>query len=1425
MADEIISQLILDAQQVLGQFAKLVEGATKYTQSLEQNAAAAATFNAGQNQIQSGLTGVNQKLAEQRKLAAEVANQLRSSFQSGFANPTLAEIKKVNDAFLALEKTIVSTGASQSQINNVLKNLGNTGFTGADARIQSAIIAAQKAATGLGTSNAAGTFNINEAAVRANAKQVAQIQAQEQAIVAQQTATRFAANFRTGGADTAAIDRFQVAVQRFQTVAQNSKLSATQLSGVINNLGQVFTGAEGKVATAALQVQKLGQALQGVTTTSTGFGLNFQSIISRFTFLEALRGLSALQQAFTNAIPQSINFERQLAQVATISGDADSNINTLGVRVSLLADQFGKPAPEVAAGLYHALSNQVGDTAQTVQFLTEALKFSKAAVTDVSSSVDALSGIQNAYGQTSASASHNADVLFRTIDLGRVSAKELGDSFGRILPIASQLGVSLEEVSAAIATATVQGVKFQDAQTQTLNLLIAALKPTGDFKARMHELGIETTNAGIAADGFVGFFSKIGQNAKSSEELAKLFANIRGLRGEISLFADGGKKLADFLDQIEKSAGAAQKAFETIQFSNAEKVSNELARVQNQILQGFGRDAVAVLAGLNDAFGGVASKVVFLGEALATALGGAVVFTAANQGIQLLASLGGVFGVTATAATGFGLAVVAAAALATAAFKLLAPRDFATDFIEQTEKAKIAAAQFATDSANRLREQNREITKGLHEQLAEILQTEQQKQAIYNSATSAAIALEKANSENFLNQISRRERAFTNFINSVKQLQDGAAESAKRLTESQQERNLSFQQTRFSETLSAKTPDQQAIALNQQVNRLISASQAAFKSGSGDFARKAIADAQSLAFQFEKITGNRVLANKVNAADNALTNQELQKNQQQVSTAQQLEKSNTSIVEKAREQLTLAKDLDAQKQKALTASGGRENDQTRGLDTQIKTALKAADAFTSQLNVGLLKVGDKVFNGTAVQHAIDELRKAQQGINLEFSFQKGIDNFRAEVKKQFEANPIAIEAKLKFDPDHDPSIQQKIADLKKQIDRGLENETAVPGAVENFRVALDAVGAAFDSFKKQLDDAAAKSKLDVNPLSPGAADKLSAIDEQQKKNVEALDNTKAKINEVFTDPGSFNEFGKLTVDAFKKLEELLGPFKEIIKDATSPDASAFDRAFGDMAQKLIDSTKQAAILQETLQGLRNEVEAGVGAQGKLQLIDPRNVDAETQRIRDLEKELNDAVTVTESATNLISNSFSTPIVATVDLTNKLFTMGDQGIVSSENVAGGLSSIGITAEEQIPGVQALTAALFEMAAAEAAGGGGGGGGGGGTDFTGSGGSFASLGSLIQRFAFGGQARGTDTVPAMLTPGEIVMNPKASRNFFSTLMAMNAGAQPSFRSNGGQVGDSFGDINVNITANSGSDINARAIARGIQREVRKGNIRRT
>jgi hypothetical protein len=100
--------------------------------------------------------------------------------------------------------------------------------------------------------------------------------------------------------------------------------------------------------------------------------------------------------------------------------------------------------------------------------------------------------------------------------------------------------------------------------------------------------------------------------------------------------------------------------------------------------------------------------------------------------------------------------------------------------------------------------------------------------------------------------------------------------------------------------------------------------------------------------------------------------------------------------------------------------------------------------------------------------------------------------------------------------------------------------------------------------------------------------------------------------------------------------------------------------------------------------------------------------------------------------------------------------------------------------------------------------------------------AAHGGKAWRFLAGGGPVGTDVIPAMLSPGEVVINAASARNFASQLTAINAGVQPVYRSEGGSV-TNIGDINVRIEGKDAARLTPRGFWEQVRREARRGTVK--
>ncbi len=381
---------------------------------------------------------------------------------------------------------------------------------------------------------------------------------------------------------------------------QKSKLSAEQVNRIWGEVadGKIkrYEGELGKVQQKIRAVTvahgKLGKASRDAATTATSKanklnaelakqkealkGLNFswQTMFRLIISQAASRAVGALTAKIHEASVAALEFEQKLAAVQTID-KTQAPFQSWVDSLRQLSDSRGIDIIDQTSSAYQALSNQVGEGLQTITLLREANDLAITGMASSTDTVNLLSSAINAFNIPVEDAKAVAASFFKTVELGRNTIPEMATSFGRLALPAAQLGISLNEVQAAIATTTINGVKFDVASTFLRNTLLALAKPSDDLKGFLHELGFESGEAAIGALGLGGFLGELEKKAKgSSTEISSLFRNIRAISGA-TVFAGKG------LETYQENLGSITKGLDT--YDSKVKLVTENAGKQFEI--------------------------------------------------------------------------------------------------------------------------------------------------------------------------------------------------------------------------------------------------------------------------------------------------------------------------------------------------------------------------------------------------------------------------------------------------------------------------------------------------------------------------------------------------------------------------------------------------------------------------------------------------------------------------------------------------------------------------------------------------------------------------------------------------------------------------------------------------------------------------
>ena len=341
------------------------------------------------------------------------------------------------------------------------------------------------------------------------------------------------------------------------------------------------------------------------------------------------------------------DFEEKMAEVHTLLGPgSEVRLKELEENVKDMSIATGKSLDDLSGGLYQVIS-AFGDSADSAAILETNAKAAAAGMSTTQDAINLTSAVTKAYGDTSAEAVEQvADLAFQTVKLGQTTFPELASSIGRVSPMASTLGMDIEELFGTMATLTGVTGDANEVSTQLRGILNGMLKPTDDLREAMRELGYQTGEQMIESNGLVESLQMLyAHTGENNEALGEMFGNVRALTGILPLVGEQADEFARKNAEMYESAGAMNEAFEIQQDTlNATidrikalvqvilvDVGNKFLPVIQKLLEGFeslspavrgvATTLLALAAGLGIIVGPillVASKV----AGLATALGG-----------------------------------------------------------------------------------------------------------------------------------------------------------------------------------------------------------------------------------------------------------------------------------------------------------------------------------------------------------------------------------------------------------------------------------------------------------------------------------------------------------------------------------------------------------------------------------------------------------------------------------------------------------------------------------------------------------------------------------------------------------------------------------------------------------------------------------
>lgn len=281
-----------------------------------------------------------------------------------------------------------------------------------------------------------------------------------------------------------------------------------------------------------------------------------------------LAGATTAAVAFgKTSLDAAAKFETGMSNIATLlDGDTatvNKRIAEMGDDIMGVAKKTGVATDDLSNGMYQIVS-ALGDSKDATSQLEVAAKAAKAGGATTVDAINLLSAVTKGYGDTSGEAwSKASDLAFQTVKLGQTSFPELASSMGKVVPIASALNISQEELFGSFATLTGVTGSTAEVATQMKSVFAGLMTPSKALSEKIGELGYESANAMLDQLGLIGTLDKLTAACGDDKQaVAKLFSSVEA---QTAILALAGAQTENWVQKTEAMAGAADatsKAFD-----------------------------------------------------------------------------------------------------------------------------------------------------------------------------------------------------------------------------------------------------------------------------------------------------------------------------------------------------------------------------------------------------------------------------------------------------------------------------------------------------------------------------------------------------------------------------------------------------------------------------------------------------------------------------------------------------------------------------------------------------------------------------------------------------------------------------------------------------------------------------------------------
>ena len=257
-----------------------------------------------------------------------------------------------------------------------------------------------------------------------------------------------------------------------------------------------------------------------------------------------------------NTIKTLATFEQSMSTIKAITGDVGEGFKALRDTAKELGIQTRFSATQAADAMIF-LSRTGFDAGEVLASVRDTLDLAQVGMLDLGRAADIASNVLKGFRLEAADMGRVVDVLAKTSSSANTTVEQLGDAMSFAAPAAAALGITMEETAAFIGVLSDAGIQGSRAGAGLRTTFIKLLKPTGEAKQLLLDMGLTTADLDIKTRGLIPVIETLALKQTELAEAAT-FASTRQA-AQLLIIIESLPRVKELLELNQQATGTARK--------------------------------------------------------------------------------------------------------------------------------------------------------------------------------------------------------------------------------------------------------------------------------------------------------------------------------------------------------------------------------------------------------------------------------------------------------------------------------------------------------------------------------------------------------------------------------------------------------------------------------------------------------------------------------------------------------------------------------------------------------------------------------------------------------------------------------------------------------------------------------------------------